>query len=110
MLSFSKCDIGFTDFPIESSNFEKDLGVIISSELSRNIQIANACRKRIQSLQVLKRNCSPLIRSAQMLNLYKSMVPQILSYGSSDRYANVGNMKKTGKSAENINKMDFEQK
>ena len=49
MLSFSKyyCDIGFNDCPIESSNFEKDLGVIISSDLSWNIQIANACRKSI---------------------------------------------------------------
>ena len=61
MRSFSKyhCGIGFTDCLIESSNFEKDLGVFISSDLSWNIQIANACRKKCQSLQVLTRSCSP---------------------------------------------------
>ena len=46
-LSFSKyhCEIEFTDCPIESSIFEKDLGVIISADLSWNIQFANACKK-----------------------------------------------------------------
>ena len=95
MLSFSKChcDIGLTDCPIESLKFYEDLGVTISSDFPWNIQIANACRKSIQSLQVLKRNCSPLLRSAQKLNHYKSMVLQTLSYGYSVWYANVGNMK-----------------
>ena len=68
--------------PLQRVRSEKDLGVIINDCLKWNEHINTACSKANRVLNLVKRNVVPLTTAANKLDLYKSMVVPVLTYGS----------------------------
>ena len=67
---------------LESTDVEKDLGVVIDSKLSFNNHIAYATSKANRTLGVIRRSFDFLTDST-FIQLYKSMVRPMLEYGQS---------------------------
>ena len=67
---------------ISSSNQQKDLGVLVSSDLSWSHHIANLTSKAYKILRLLRRTFSPSIDITTKKRLYISLVRSQLLYGS----------------------------
>ena len=66
---------------LKTVSSEKDLGIIISTSLKWSEHITYICGKSNRVLSMLKRNSARRLHWHQRLNMYKSMVLPILSYG-----------------------------
>ena len=66
---------------LKTVSSEKDLGIIISTSLKWSEHITCICGKSNRVLSMLKRNSARRLHWRQRLNMYKSMVLPILSYG-----------------------------
>lgn len=78
---------------LNTTHSEKDLGVLVSHDLKWSEHIKEAVRKANSVLFLIKRNCSATLPVKHKLNMYKSMVIPVISYGSSVWYANKSNWK-----------------
>ena len=75
-------------------NSHRDLGLIVSSNLSWPEDISRRLGKAYGSLNLHKRNVSTKLRVSAKLNLYKSTVVAVISYASPCWYASRGDMRK----------------
>ena len=84
VMSFTKTNLQvfIGDHLLTQSTEEKDLGVIITSDLNWNTHILSRCKKGHCVLHMLMRNVSPLASWRTKCDLYKSMVLPVLTYCS----------------------------
>ena len=88
-------DFYFDSILIKKVSEEKDLGIIVKSDLAWTSQFKLRRGKALNTLCVLKRNPLPL-NTKTKLNLFKSMVIPVLLYGSACYQLNVEEMKLLG--------------
>ena len=85
-------DFYFDSILIKKVSEEKDLGIIVKSDLGWTSHIKLRRGKALSTLCMLKRNPLPL-NTKTKLNLFKSMVIPVLLYGSACYQLNVEEMK-----------------
>ena len=68
---------------LEKPKFEKDLGIVVSSDLSWKTQAEKRCEKTMKVFWSLKRNIPKVSSWITRKNLYRSYVVPVFSYGSS---------------------------
>ena len=85
-------DFYFDSILIKKVSEEKDLGIIVKSDLGWTSHIKLRRGKALSTLRMLKRNPLPL-NTKTKLNLFKSMVIPVLLYGSACYQLNVEEMK-----------------
>ena len=85
-------DFNFDSILIRKVSEEKDLGIIVKSDLDWTSHIKLRRGKALNTLCMLKRNPLPL-NTKSKLNLFKSMVIPFLLYGSACYQLNVEEMK-----------------
>ena len=85
-------DFYFDSILIKKVSEEKDLGIIVKSDLGWTSHIKLRRRNALNTLCMLKRNPLPLNNKTK-LNLFKSMVIPVLLYGSACHQLNVEEMK-----------------
>ena len=91
-MSSSMHHFSFSGTLIEKVHIQKDLGVYVTEDLKWDIQIKKSGSKALGVLFMLKRS-SPRLTPSVKLNLYKSMLLPVLSYGIVCWFANVTNTK-----------------
>ena len=79
---------------LQTSPFERDLGVVISEDLSWVEQTKTKCNKAHRAFFNLKRNTSPLRSLCSRLNKYCGYVVPIVTHCSPVWHANRTSMKK----------------
>ena len=79
---------------IGAVNSQRDLGPIVSSNLSWSEHIFRRLGKAYGSLNLPKRNVSTKLRVSAKLNLYKSTVVAVISYASPCLYVSRADMRK----------------
>ena len=92
ILPFRPTDSSFVlnSATLENVSNEKDLSVIVSSDLSWTYHIRKQCRK---VFFLIRRNISSSVSVDARLNLYKSMIVHVLTYNSPVWFANMSNQK-----------------
>ncbi len=70
------------DTPVTSTNVQKDLGVLITSDLKWNQHVSVVCAKANKMLGFIKRSSMHIRNVNSRLVLYKSMVRSQLAYCS----------------------------
>ena len=78
---------------LQTSPFERDLGVVVSEDLSWVEQTKTRCNKAYRACFNLKRNSSPLSSLCSRLNMYFGYVVPILTHCSPVWHANRTSMK-----------------
>ena len=82
----------FNGVEIRKTNVQKDLGLMISSDLKWDEHIKAAANKALKVFFMIKRN-SPFLPTQTKIKLHKSMILPTLIYGSNCWSTNVANMK-----------------
>ena len=93
---------------LQISPFERDLGVVISEDLSWVEQTKTRCNKAYRAFFNLKRNTSPLSSLCSRLNMYCGCVVPILTHCSPVWHANRTSMKDTRTGTEESNETDLQ--
>ena len=95
ILPFRPTDSNFVlnSATLENVSNEKDLGVVVSSDLSWTPHIRKQCQKTVSVFFLIRRNISSSVSVAARLNLYKSMIVTVLTYNSPVWFANRSNQK-----------------
>ena len=95
ILPFRPTDSSFVlnSATLENVSNEKNLGVIVSSDLSWTPHIRKQCQKAVSVFFLIRRNISSSVSVAARLNLYKSMIVPVLTYNSQVWFANESNQK-----------------
>lgn len=70
------------NIPTQEISFIKDIGVIVSNNLSWNDHIEKTTKKAYSILGCIIRHCDPIDDMDAILLLFKSLVRSVLEYGS----------------------------